>query len=85
VNRSALYCRAAGWNLRELLERFIMAEQPWSPATRSSHVSMARQMMMDAIGATGVAVLTPSSVDTRIAGWHATARRSRSSEHDGPS
>jgi len=41
VDRSALYCRAAGWTVAELLEAFLVAEQAWSPATRSSHTSMA--------------------------------------------
>ena len=69
VDRSALYCPAAGWTVTELLERFISAQHVWSPATRSSHVSMARWLMTDAVAATGVAVLTPSLVDARIAVW----------------
>lgn len=75
VDRSALYCPAAGWTVAELLVRFIAAEHAWSPATRSSHVSMARWLMTDPIGATGVAVLTPPLVDARIAAW----RRSHAS------
>ena len=42
VDRSALYCHAAGWSVAELLERFLAAEHAWAPATRSSQTSMAR-------------------------------------------
>jgi hypothetical protein len=69
VDRSVLYCAAAGWTVAELLQRFIAAQHAWSPATRSSHVSTARWLMTDPVGAAGVAVLTPSLVDTRIAVW----------------
>jgi integrase len=75
VDRSALFCPAAGWTVAELLVRFIDAPHSWSPATRSSHESMARWLMTDALGTTGVAVLTPALVDARIAAW----RRSRAS------
>lgn len=69
VDRSALYCRAAGWSVAELLERFLTAEHAWSPATRSSHTSMARWLAGEPIGATGVAVLNPDLVDSRISAW----------------
>ncbi|MFZ6003085.1 MAG: tyrosine-type recombinase/integrase [Actinomycetota bacterium] len=69
VDRSALYCRAAGWTVAELLEAFLVAEQAWSPATRSSHTSMARWLAAEPVGSTGVAVLTPQLVDVRIAVW----------------
>jgi integrase len=69
VDRSALYCAAAGWTVAELLQRFISAQHAWSPATRSSHVSMARWLMTDTIGTAGVAVLAPSLVDARIGAW----------------
>jgi hypothetical protein len=32
VDRSALYCRAAGWTVAELLEQFLVAEHAWSMA-----------------------------------------------------
>jgi integrase len=69
VDRSAMYCRAAGWTVAELLERFLAAEHAWSPATRSSHASMARWLMTEPVGAAGVAVLTPQLVDARISAW----------------
>lgn len=69
VDRSALYCRAAGWTMAELLGRFLAAEHAWSPATRSSHASMARWLAAEPIGGTGVAVITPQVVSARIAAW----------------
>lgn len=69
LDRSALYCRAAGWTVSELLEHFIAGEHAWAPATRSSHLSMARWLKTDAMASAGVAVLTPSLVDARIGVW----------------
>lgn len=69
VDRSALYCRAAGWTVAELLERFLAGEHTWAPATRSSHTSVARWLAAEQIGSAGVAVLTPQLVEARIAAW----------------
>ncbi len=85
VNRSALYCRAAGWSVAELLERFLAAEHAWSPATRSSHASMARWLAGEPIGATGVAVLTQISWIGASAPGAGPERGSRSSRGAGPS
>lgn len=63
VDRSALYCRAAGWTVAELLERFLAAEHSWAPVTRSSHTSVARWLAAEAIGSASVAVLTPQLVE----------------------
>src|SRR5205085_8474418 len=57
------------WTVAELLFQFLAAEHSWSPATRSSHSSMARWLMTDHIGLAGVPVLTPQLVDARIRLW----------------
>ena len=69
VDRSALFCRAAGWAVAELLERFLAADHTWAPATRSSHTSVARWLAAEPIGSAGVAVLTPQLIEARIAAW----------------
>lgn len=69
VDRSALYCRAAGWKVAELLERFLAGEHTWAPATRSSHTSVARWLAAEPIGSAGVAVITRQLVEARVAAW----------------
>jgi integrase len=69
LDRSTLYCRAAGWSLGELLERFMAAEHLWKPSTRSSHASVVRFLASEPVGRVGVAALTPQGLDGRLSAW----------------
>lgn len=71
VDRGALYCEGARWSLTELLGRFIAAEHQWRPATRSSHASVVRCLVSDALGRVGVAVLAPLNVEEAMRRWRA--------------
>jgi integrase len=71
VDRGALYCEGARWSVAELLGRFITAEHQWRPATRSSHASVVRFLVSDALGRFGVAVLAPVNVEEGMRRWRA--------------
>lgn len=71
VDRGALYCEGARWSVAELLGRFIAAEHQWRPATRSSHASVVRFLVSDALGRSGVAVLAPLNVEEAMRRWRA--------------
>lgn len=71
VDRGALYCEGARWSVAELVGRFIAAEHQWRPATRSSHASVVRFLMSDALGRVGVAVLAPVNVAEAMRRWRA--------------
>lgn len=71
LDRRVLYCEGARWTVAELLDRFIAAEHPWRPATRSSHASVARFLVSDPLGRVGVAMLAPVEVERAVCRWRA--------------
>jgi integrase len=71
LDRSALCCAGARWDVAELMERWMAAEHQWRPATRSSGTSVARFLIGDRLGGIGLAVLTPAIVEAAFIRWDA--------------
>lgn len=69
VGRSALYCTGARLDLAELLARYVAANGHWRPATRSSNTSVARFLAADPLGRAGLAVISPTVVETALSRW----------------
>jgi len=63
VDRSALYCEGEAWSVAELLERFVVANDHWRPATRSSNTSVARFLSSDPVGQVGASAISPGHVE----------------------
>lgn len=69
VDRSALYCEGARFDVAALLDRFLAGNNHWRPATRSSNSSVAKFLATDPIGEVGLAAISPVLVDAAVCRW----------------